>query len=163
MLLIFFCTDSDPVGLSVLHSAQSVCSPSPGAHSSEERSPRSQSIAVPTHPVGTAAACSAGLPSQGKKIYRRKHKTRSGAKSQRCGWLLLKPERKMECVHKEEGREWGGGGSAIAGLQPLPSPCRAVLQLCSPAVLGAGGSSHQQCEQQGRDERSCAAACTVSY
>lgn len=68
MLLIFFCTDSDPVGLSVLHSAQSVCSPSPGAHSSEERSPRSQSIAVPTHPVGTAAACSAGLPSQGKNI-----------------------------------------------------------------------------------------------
>jgi len=83
MLLIFFCTDSDPVGLSVLHSAQSVCSPSPGAHSSEERSPRSQSIAVPTHPVGTAAACSAGLPSQGKKYI--EESTKPGAEPRANG------------------------------------------------------------------------------
>lgn len=102
------------------------------------------------------------IPSK-KYIYIRKHKSRKRAKSQRCGLLLLKPERKMECIHTEEGREWGRGGSAIAGLQLLPSPCRAVLQPRSPAALGADGSSHQQRQQQGRAERSCTAACTISY
>lgn len=85
-MLFFFssfflsCTDSDPVALSALHSMQSVCSPSLGAHSSEERSPRSQSITIPTRPLGTAAAAPQGShPKQKIYIYK---KTQKQEKSQ---------------------------------------------------------------------------------